>query len=125
MVIFGQILANFCSIPVPLTSDFLFRLQPPPPPIPTNPPAVPPQRACFGPFRLRFGPFRVRFAPFGSVSGLFRVRFGSVSGPLGGVGVGSGGGASVKEKNISTLDWNPPKTIAGTNFGQVRGSGWF
>ena len=42
-------------------------------------------------------------APFGSVSGLFRVRFGSVSGVLGGVVVGSVRGASVREKNITTL----------------------
>ena len=46
---------------------------------------------------------------FGSVSAPFRVRFGSVSGPfwvrirvLGGFRVGSGRGASVREKNITT-----------------------
>ena len=53
----------------------------------------------FGPFRVRFGPFRVRFGPF-------RVHFGSVSGPfqvLRGVGVASGRGASVREKNITIL----------------------
>ena len=37
-----------------------------------------PRELDFGPFRLRFGPFRVRLALFGSISGLFRVRFGSV-----------------------------------------------
>ena len=42
-------------------------------------------------------------APFGCVSGLFRVRFGSVSGPFGGVGVGSGRGAFVREKNITKV----------------------
>ena len=45
----------------------------------------------FGPFRVRFGSIWVRF---GSVSGPFRVLFGV----LGGVGVGSGRGASVKGK---------------------------
>ena len=57
---------------------------------------------------VRFGvlvtsvvPWLPSSAPFGSVSGLFRVRFGSVSGPLGGVGVGSVRGASVREQNIT------------------------
>ena len=71
----------------PQGSDFLFPLQPPPPPIPTNPPGRPTQSACFGPFRLRFGPFVsvwLRLAPF-------RVCFGSVSGPFRGVGWGRGG----------------------------------
>ena len=43
--------------------------------------------------------------PFGSVSRVFR-GFGSVSGVgwgRGGVGVGSGRGASVRQKNITTL----------------------
>ena len=42
--------------------------------------------------------------PFGSVSGLLRVRFGFVSGCWVGVGVGSGRDASVREKNIATLE---------------------
>ena len=71
--------------------------------IPTNPAPVPPQKLDFGPFWLRFGPFQVRLAPFrvcfGSVSDPFRVRFGV----LGGVGVGSGRGASVREKNITNV----------------------
>ena len=50
-------------------------------PHPDKPPAVP-----FGAFRVRFGPFRVRLGPFGSISGLFRVRFGSVGWGRGGVG---------------------------------------
>ena len=69
-------------------------LHPDKPPRPSHP-----RELDFGPFRLRFGPFPVRLAPFGSVLGLFRVRFGV----LGGVGVGSGRGASVREKNITTV----------------------
>ena len=49
-----------------------------------------------GPFRFVSGPFGSVCVRFGSVSGAFRVCFG-------GVGVGSGRGASVKEKNITTL----------------------
>ena len=90
-----------------LCSEFLFPLQPPPPTIPTNPPAVPPQRAWFrsvsGPFGC-LGPFWVCF---GSVSGPFRVRFGV----LGGVGMGSGKGGSVRErlslvKVVFTIAWH-------------------
>ena len=64
-----------------------------------NPAPSHPRELDFGPFRIRFGPFRLCLAPF-------RVRFGSVSGRFGvsgGVGVGSGRGASVREKNITTL----------------------
>ena len=65
---------------------FFFPHNPPhPPTIPTK--AVPPSELDFGPFRLRFG----------SVSGPFRLRFGSASGCR----VGSGRGASVREKNIT------------------------
>ena len=46
---------------------------------------------------VHFGSIWLRSGPFGSVSGLFRVRFGV----LGGVGVGSWRGASVREKNIT------------------------
>ena len=71
---------------------------PAPPPIATNPPpSHPMQRAKKSPFRVHFGPFRVRF---GSVS----VRFGRLPASLevlGGVGVGSGRGGSVREKNIT------------------------
>ena len=84
------------------------------PPIPTNPPpAVPPDWAWFrsisAPFGSVSGPFGSVWLRFGSVSGPFRVRFGV----LGGVGVGSGRGASVREKNIPTLvprlaHWQPP-----------------
>ena len=63
------------------------------------PPTVPPEMLDLGPFRLRLDPFGVRSAPFDSVSGLFRVRFGSVSGCW----AGSGRGASVREKNITTF----------------------
>ena len=45
------------------------------------------------------GPFGSVWLRFGSVSGPFRVSFGV----LGGVRVGSGRGASVREKNITTL----------------------
>ena len=72
------------------TSDFLFTLQPtPPPPIPTNPPAVSPRELDFGSISA---PFRLRLAPFGSVLGLFWVRFGSVSRCWVGSGWGRGEG---------------------------------
>ena len=77
-------------------SDFLFPLQPPPPLLRQTPRPVPPRKAWF---RLHFGSVWLRLAPFGSVSALFRVRFGSVSGPW----VGSGKGASVREKTITNL----------------------
>ena len=79
-------------------SDILFPLQPPPLPIPTNPPGRPTREGLIS---VHFGSVRLRSAPFGSVSGLFRVRFGSVSGVLGGVVAGSARGASVREKNIT------------------------
>ena len=66
------------------SSDFLFPLQPPPPPRQTPFPSHP-EKLDFGPLRLRLAPFRVRV------------------GLLGGVGVGSGRGASVREKNITNL----------------------
>ena len=59
---------------------FFFPVQPPPP-IPTNPVS---------------GPFGTVWVRFGSVSGLFRVRFGV----LGGVGVGSGRGVSAREISL-------------------------
>ena len=87
----------------PEGSDILFPLQPPPPPHPDKPPRPShPRGLDFGPFRLRLAPFgsvRLRLAPFRV---LFWVRFGSFSGVLGGVGVGSVRGASVREKNITT-----------------------
>ena len=80
-----------------LCSDFLFSLTAhPPPPSRQTPRPSHPRELDFGPFRLRFGSVWLRF---GSVSGPFRVRFGV----LGGVGVGSGRGASVREKNITSL----------------------
>ena len=76
----------------------------PTPPIPTNPPRPShPKELDFGPFRLRLAPFRLRLALFGSVLAPFRVRFRARFRVLGGVGVGSGRGASVREKNITTL----------------------
>ena len=90
------------------SSDILFPLQPPTPPTPTNPPPVPPRKAWFRSISAPFGsvsaPFGSIWLRFGSVLGPFRVRFGV----LGGVGVGSGRGASVREKNITTrirLTW--------------------
>ena len=81
-----------------VSSDILFPLQPPPLPIPTNPPGRPTREGLIS---VHFGSVWLRSAPFGSVSGLFRIRFGSVSGVLGGVVVGSVKGASVREKNIT------------------------
>ena len=70
----------------------------PPPPIPTNPPGRSTREGLILPVRLRAGPFGSVWLRFGSVSGPFRVSFGV----LGGVGVGSGRGASVREKNFTT-----------------------
>ena len=95
----------YCGLPYPpplglarrstLCSDFIFPLQPPPPTGRQTPRRSHPRALDFGPFRLRFGSVWLRF---GSVSGSFRVRFGV----LGGVGVGSGRGAFVREKNITS-----------------------
>ena len=74
---------------------------PPHPPTPTNPrPSTPKSLISvhFGCVWLRFAPFGCVWLRFGSVSGLFRVRFGSFSGCW----VGSGRGAFVREKNITT-----------------------
>ena len=75
-------------------SDFLFPLQPPHPPYPDKPPGCPTPKSLIS-------------VHFGSVSAPFRVRFGV----LGGVGVGSGRGASVRERIsleyclINSLAW--------------------
>ena len=89
-----------CHI-VPISRAYLYILHP------DKPRPSHPRELDFGPFRLsvRFGSVWLRF---GSVSGLFRVRFGSVFfGMLGGVrgwvGVESGRGASVREKKITNL----------------------
>ena len=85
-------------------SDILFPLQPPPLPIPTNPPSRPTREGWIS---VHFGSVWLRSAPFGSVW----LRFGSVSGVLGGVlggvVVGSARGASVREKNITSLLSHP------------------
>ena len=76
-----------------------FSLTTPTPRHPDKPPCRPTPRGLdFGPFRLRLALFRVRLAPF-------RLRFGVLGGVLDGVGAGSGSGrgASVREKNITTL----------------------
>ena len=85
-------------------TDVLFPLQPPPPPIPTNPPGHPTREGLTS---VHFGSNWLRSGPFGSVLAPFRVRFGSVSGPLDGVGVGSVRGASVREKNITRPTQEP------------------
>ena len=73
----------------------------PPPPYPDKPPARPTRKSLisvhFGSVWLRFSSVGSVWLHFGSVLGPFRVRFGV----LGGVGVGSGRGASVREKNIT------------------------
>ena len=52
-----------------LASDFLFPLQPQPPPHPSRQAPRPshPRELDFGPFRVRFGPFRVCSGPFRGV----------------------------------------------------------
>ena len=88
-------------------------LQTPTPPPPDKPPPPSHLRG------LDFGPFRLCLAPFGSVwlrLAPFRVCSGSVSGPLGGVVVGSVRGASVREKYH--YHSRHPKRLAG-----VRGGG--
>ena len=85
-------------------SDFLFPLQPPPPPSHKKKTGRPTPESLFsvhfGSVLVCFGSVWVRLGLcFGSVSGLFRVRFGV----LGGVRVGSGRGTSAREKNITTL----------------------
>ena len=76
---------------------FFFPYNPHPLPPRQTPRPSHPRGLDFGPFLLRLAPFRLSLAPFGSVSAPFRVRFGV----LGGVGAGSGRGASVREKNIT------------------------
>ena len=98
-----------------LISDFFSLTTPSPRPPPRQTPPRPshPRGLDFGPFQLRLAPFRLRFSSvwlrFGSVSGLFRVHFGV----LGGVGAGSGRGASVREKNITTFDFCSFRTVLG------------
>ena len=109
--IFSVIKSDFLSKFVPKSQIcmlviFLFPYNPPTPPAPTNPPPVPPRKAEFCPISAPFGSVS---APFGSVwlrLAPFRVCFGSVSDPfrgVGWVGVGSGRGASVREKNITNV----------------------
>ena len=73
----SQFRTSLCNYP----SDFLFPLQPPPPPRQTPRPSHA-REPDFGQFPVHLGPFRLRLGPFpvGSVSGLFR-----------GVGWGRGG----------------------------------
>ena len=84
-------------------SDFLFPLQPTPP-YADKTPGCPTSESLisvhFGSISVLFGSIWVRLGPF-------RVYFGSVWGPFGvldGVGVGSGRGAAVREKNITIQD---------------------
>ena len=74
-----------------LFSDFPFPLQPPTPHHPDKPPGRPTPESLIS---VHFGSVWVLF---GCVSGPFWVHFGV----LGGVGVRSGRGASVREKNIT------------------------
>ena len=101
-VFWGLLVANPLP-PTPFLVIFFFPYNPHSAPSRQTPPAVPWTRedlisVHFGSIWLRSGPFWLRLAPFrvcfGSVSGLFR-------GVVGGVGVGSGRGASVREKNIT------------------------
>ena len=76
---------------------FPYNPHPLPPRIPTNPPGRPTREGLIS---VHFGSVWLRSGPFGSV----RLRFGSVSCPVGGVGVGSVRGASVREENITMGD---------------------
>ena len=63
---------------------FFFPYNPhPPPPISTNPPGRPTREDLIP---VHFGSVWLRSGPFGSVSGLFRVRFGGVGWDRGGIG---------------------------------------
>ena len=74
---------------------FFFPYNRHPAPIPTKTPGRPtPENLISVHFRSVSAPFRVRLTPFGSVSGLLRVRFGSVSGCWVGSGWGRGEGLS-------------------------------
>ena len=95
-----------CLYNAPSIVIFFFPYNPPPPLPRQTPRPSHPEKLDFGPFRLRLALFGSVSAPFGSVW----LRFGSVLAPfrvrfgvLGGVGVGSGRGASVREKNITNL----------------------
>ena len=99
--VFRQMRTNqrnpFLPTPLQIPDYYIFSFSLTTPHPPRKPPARPtPKSLSFSaPFRLSFG----------SVSGPFRVCFGSVSGPFRGVGWGrgSGRGASVREKNFTTL----------------------
>ena len=91
----------------PMTSATLQNYTPPTPLHPDKPPGRPTPESLisvhFGSVPVRFGSVPVRFGsvsgPFRSVSGPFQVRFSSVLGCW----VGSGRGASAREKNITSL----------------------
>ena len=81
---------------------FFFPYSPPSPPHPDKPPSHSRELdygSISGPFWSISGRFGSVWVRFGSVSGLFRV----CCGVLGGVGVGSGKRASVREKNITNI----------------------
>ena len=98
-----------------MRSDFLFPLQPRRHPHPDQPPGRPTPESLIH-FGSILGPFRSVSGPFRSVSGQFGsvwVRFGSVSGSFRVCfGVGSGRGASVREKNSSKK--KPQKILQGS-----------
>ena len=134
----GQLLHILGPFPYPITLViFFFPYNPHPPATPTKPPGRPTREGSisvrFGSVWLRFGSVWLRLAPFrlrfGSVLALFRLRFGSVSGPfgvLGGVGAGSGRGASAREKNITKLHskaGEKGKTFTGENSKKSSGDG--
>ena len=88
-----------CHNPGPFLVIFFSPYNPPPPSRQT-PPSCPTREGLIS---VHFGSVWLHFGSVWLRSGPFRLRFGSVSGPLSGVGVGSGRGASVREKNITSL----------------------
>ena len=68
---------------------FFFPYNPPPPPYPDKPPARPTPKSLIS---VHFGSVWLRFGSVWLRSGPFRVCFGSVSGPFGGVGWWGRGG---------------------------------
>ena len=117
-VLFECFLAFFCPKNAKKHSK---TLQPPTPPHPDKPPRPShPRGLDFGPFRLRLAPFgsvwRSVWLRFGSVSGLFRGRFGGVGWGRGGVGERG----FCKRKEYHRVRCHNPGPFLGTEYTPAR-----